>query len=226
MVVELLLQNKELIKTIYALLLIFFCAIIVLKIDRVFKISDYQGLRYLRNSFFFYGLSFVVYFILGNISVSFQQTYSLVNMFLFSFLSIVGSLFLIYSLTWKYFEKKKSHNSLINLRSSFIYLISLILSLKCIFTKELFLLGIFQIFLLGITLILSLKNLLNAKEKNYFLKYYFFAVMFSFVYWVLTTINYSINLSVQLDLLRYSLEGIFYIIFLMGILNLGKNKNG
>ncbi|MFH1521631.1 MAG: hypothetical protein ABIF18_01605, partial [archaeon] len=65
MLYEWILTNKEFLKVAYALIICFICAIIVLKTDRMFKLSDYQGLRYFRNAFFFYGLAFVVRFILG-----------------------------------------------------------------------------------------------------------------------------------------------------------------
>jgi hypothetical protein len=65
MLIEWILVNKEFLKIVYALIILFICAIIVLKTDRLFKLSDYQGLRYFRNSFFFYSLAFFFRFILG-----------------------------------------------------------------------------------------------------------------------------------------------------------------
>lgn len=226
MISELILQNKELIKILYGLALIFICEMVVLKTDRIFKISDYQGLRYLRNSFFFYGLSFIVLFILVKVPVSFEIEYSLITQFLFLFFNMVAGLFLFYSLTWKLFEKKKSHNSLLNLQSNIIYLISFFIAFSCLIFEREYIFIITQIILFSIIFILSLKKVIISKTKIQFTKYYFIAVFFNLLYWIFYFFNALYGLELLGDIFTYVLTAMFYIIFLIGILNSSSKKNG
>ena len=118
MIYDWILTNKEMLKLIYALIICIICAIIVLKTDRLFKLSNHQGIRYLRNAFFFYGSAFFVRFILGttNIVGNYSQFYSVSIKILFEFSIVMAGFFLFYSLIWKRIEKRTQYNSLINFR--------------------------------------------------------------------------------------------------------------
>lgn len=214
------LENKELLRVIYTLFIVSLCAIIVLKTDRIFKLSDYQGLRYFRNAFFFYGIGWIILGILMDIQVSFPVQYSLILQVLYSFTTLTGSLFLLYSLTWKYFEKEKSHNSLFSPKSAVIYLLSLFLGI--ITLKRGVILEFFQIIIFFILLMISLHNQIKSKTK--FTNYYVGGVLLSLFFWSLKAINRVINLDTLGDIIMYLLGSIFYIIFLVGILNSNKNK--
>jgi len=67
---DLIIENKELLKILYALIITVICLFIVIKTNKLFKISSHQGIRYLRNAFFFYGIAFITRYFLG--AVSFQ----------------------------------------------------------------------------------------------------------------------------------------------------------
>jgi hypothetical protein len=219
--IDLILQNTELMTILYAFFIAFICAILVLKIDRMFKISDYQGLRYIRNAFFFYSLSFIILFVLGRGEVNASLIYTKVIWFLFKFLITTAVLFLLYSLIWKKVEKNKSHNSLFNLKSATIYLIALVLSITGthIFYPS-------QIILNIAILSFSLKNLINEKNKYPFLKYYSIAICASLLHW---TTSYLIELGLlnaHTAILSIFGNLAFFLIFLGGILNITRNKNG
>jgi len=94
-------QNRELFRFLYSIIVAFICFIIVLKTDRLFRISSHQGIRYFRNAFFFYGLAFIFRYILGN-PVYFNQM-----RLVFEFFMIMGGFCLFYSLLWKRFEHSK-----------------------------------------------------------------------------------------------------------------------
>jgi hypothetical protein len=219
MAIDIIFQNMELLTLIYAFFITFVCSILILKIDRMFKLSDYQGLRYIRNSFFFYGMAFISLFVLGRLQVQSFQSYPYIIWFLFKFLITSAVLFLLYSLVWKKIEKNKSHNSLFNLRSVSIYSISIILSL--LGTNVFY---ISQIILNLAILSSSIRNLIKEKNKYPFLKYYSIAICASLLHWVS---GYLVELGVQaVSLVIFSIAGnlAFFMIFLGGILNVTKTK--
>ena len=217
MVANFLVHNLELVVILYALLIRSICAFLVLKIDRMFKISDYQGLRYIRNSFFFYGISFLALFVVGKINpVPFPQ-FPQVIWFLFKFFILSATLFLIYSLVWKKVERVKSHNSLLNPRSILIYIVALTLAFV---GGHVF--YITQIILSLSILIISLNNLIKNKNKYPFLKYYFLAICASLLHWAM---SYFLYLGAEFSpLLMGSIVAnlAFFLIFLGGILNISK----
>ena len=53
-------QNKELFKIIYALVIVLICILIVIKTNKLFRLSFHTGIRYFRNTFFFYGIAFAI----------------------------------------------------------------------------------------------------------------------------------------------------------------------
>ena len=57
-------ENKDLLKVFYGLLIGAICVVIVVRTDRLFKISLHQGIRYFRNAFLFYGAAFFSRYIL------------------------------------------------------------------------------------------------------------------------------------------------------------------
>ena len=62
-------ENKDLFRFFYSAIIVFICFIIVMKTDRLFKISSHQGIRYFRNAFLFYGIAFALRYVLGLINI-------------------------------------------------------------------------------------------------------------------------------------------------------------
>ena len=57
-------QNKDLFRLFYSALIVVICFVIVVKTDKLFRISLYQGIRYFRNAFLFYGIAFTLRYFL------------------------------------------------------------------------------------------------------------------------------------------------------------------
>ncbi len=227
MLLEWILLNKENLKIVYALLVLFICSIVVLKTDRLFKLSDYQGLRYFRNSFFFYGLAFFFRFILGVIpNISEKSFYFLNTHFLFEFFIIVAGFFLLYSLVWKNFEKKKLHNSLFNLNAGFFYFSGFLIGFFDFILKSPILMYLSQIILFLIMVIISYLNFSSNKNSSNFLKNYFIIILVGLTSWIL---NLSLryfpieNSVVQIGI--YGLNILFFVFFLYAIIKITGNKN-
>ena len=224
MVIEWIVANKELFKVIYALIILFVCSFITIKADRLFKISDYQGIRYFRNAFFFFGLSIVARFILGPVQTTFPFIFGELTKLFFQFSVLVGTLFLVYSLIWKKIESQKKHHSLFNLNALIFYLIALIVvGLESIFNNFL-LFYIFEICFLLIILIISLKNSLENKKRSSFLKTYVIAIFIWIIAFLIESLKPIIGNSGNVLISIYILNGIFFLLFLGGVRRLSNGK--
>lgn len=224
--------TKELSKMVYALIICFICAAIVLKTDRLFKLSDHQGLRYFRNAFFFYGFSFVIKFILGGISNPLNdpvnnQIFFIITNYLFNFFIIIAGFFLLYSLIWKHIEKEKSYHSLLNFRIGFFYLISFLIVFLDILFETNYFMYFSQIILFATMVIISFKNYMKDGGVHKFLKYYFLTMILGLVAWVLNILAYYfIDWALIIKIHIYIINMFFFLFFLFAISKITNEKNG
>lgn len=213
MLYEWILENRELLKLVYAIVICLVCSNIVLKTDRLFKLSGYQGLRYLRNAFFFYALAFMSKFIFGKLEnpiPNYGQVYfQTINIF-FQFFIIMAGFFLLYSLIWKRIEKEKNYHSLFNVRiGMFSFLAIMIIILNSIIGNNIALYSS-QIILFLIMSGISLSNYLKNGSK-----YYFFVILMGLISWSLNTIAYFFSQSfVMIQIFAHTLNMIFFLLFL------------
>lgn len=174
-------QNKEVLKLSYAVILGLICFFIVLKTDKLFRLSQHRGIQYFRNAFFFYGIGFFVryFFPLFIDNLFFQQ-------YFFEFFFMIGSFSLLYSLVWKNFERYHSnyHTSLFNLNLIVFYLISIIVPILDYFWSFHKVLFIMQMVIFVFASALSFRNYFYSNRKN-FSKYYFLIMFLSLVFWIL-----------------------------------------
>jgi hypothetical protein len=229
MLYEFILENKELLKVVYALIISFICALIVLKTDRMFKLSDHQGLRYFRNAFFFYGLSVIVRFIFGVVSISldYGKIYLLLTKFFFEFFIVSAGFFLLYSLIWRRIEREASHHSILNLRALFFYLLALIFGILDVYFDTNLALYVSQILLFIILSFISYNNYLNGKKGHNFLKYYFFMMLLGLITWIFTMLlDYILDWNKIIQIIVYILNILFFFVFLYLIKKIISRKNG
>jgi hypothetical protein len=228
MLYDWIIANKELVKVIYALIICFICAIVVIKTDRLFKISNYQGLRYFRNAFFFYGVSFLIRFILGGLQIETLFNYEQTIWFLFEFTIITAGFMLLYSLIWKKIENEIKYHSLFNRNMFVIYAISLVITvLDALWNTPLFM-YLSQIVLFIALIKLSYSNFAQSGKESPFLKYYFITMILGLAAWLLNMIlQYYLNWNKVVQMIVYGLNALFFLLFLYGALNIAKNsKNG
>jgi hypothetical protein len=184
----------------------------------MFKISDYQGLRYLRNSFFFYGTALIIRFIIGT------ENYPFMNFF-YEFFLVVASFSLFYSLVWKFLGPIKNYHSLFNLRMSLFYLVSFFISSVDFFLKTSVLLYSSQIIIFFLMGCISYKNYLKDKNQNLFLLFYFIAMCLGFFIGAFNLyFSYWANITSEFIVLIYCMNFFFFLIFLYGLMR--TNKNG
>lgn len=215
---EWIIGNKELLKIFYALIIGIVCFFIVLKTDRLFRISLHQGIRYFRNAFLFYGLAFIIRYFIGA-QYFYGKNYSFIIKGAFEYLLIMAGFFLLYSLLWKKFEGSRSdYSSLFNSRIFLFYLMAFILVFLDYLWRTYYFMFFSQIILFLYASIISYLNYKKNGKKYRFLKFYFMAMMFSLAAWLLNSIA-ALYLEWNQGVLMgvYLLNIIIFLLFLYGV---------
>ena len=209
-------ENKELIKIFYALAIVFICAIIVFKTDRLFRLSSHNGIRYLRNAFLFYGLGFISRYFLGLFS-----DYKFLSLTIFKCFFIMAGFFLLYSLLWKKIETAKADysSSLFNLNILIFYIMSFIIVFLDYLWKTGFIMFCSQIILFAFISIIAYINYRKNGRRHKFLKFYFIAMMLSLIAWSLNALTLLlIDLNQGILIIIYLLNLIIFLLFLYGVI--------
>jgi len=214
-------ENIELFRFFYSMLIAFICLVIVIKTDRLFRISFHQGIRYFRNAFFFYGVAFILRYLLTDTPYFF-----LIRAF-FQFFIIMAGFFLLYSLLWKRFEKSKgSKSSFFNPVIFIFYMITLIIISLDYLWNVYYFMFFSQIILFGIATIISYKNYRQKGAEYNFLKLYFIVMVLNFFAWIFNLV-FGTFFGWRLRWLAnvYALNIIVFLIFLYGVIKLTKKQN-
>jgi hypothetical protein len=213
-------QNKELVKLIYSFLIIFICLMIVLKTDKLFRLSKHKGIRYFRNAFFFYGIGFFVRYYFGT------NNYPYLTNFVFEYFLIMAGFFLLYSLLWKKIEgyHETYSSSLFNSRIFLFHLMALLIVILDFIWGFYYSLFISQIILFGFASIISFNNYFKNKKYKKIPRLYFLAMFLSLIAWILNALtnalfsgNYNIIITI------YILNIIIFLLFLYGVYLVRKN---
>ena len=219
-------QNKEILKIFYAIIIIFICLVIVVKTHRLFHLSLHRGIRYFRNAFFFYGIGFFIRYILGAefIYGFFDGIYYSTIEFLFEFFLVMGGFFLIYSLLWKKFEGKfNPFSSFFHFRIAVFYFMSLIVVLLDNIWETYYFMFFSQIIIFIIASIIAYNNYRKNVKPGKFLKFYFIAMVLSLIAWLLNAL-----IALILDWNKIIQSGIYIInlavffLFLYGVIKFTK----
>ena len=217
--------NREFFRLFYMTLIGFICFIIAIKTHKLFRISLHQGIRYFRNAFFFYGLGFILKYILG--IASFNGTYSTLTRGIFEFFLLMGGFFLLYSLIWKKFENsiENAHSSLFNLRAIIFYLLALIIVLlDFLWRGYSFMFGV-QIIIFVYASIISYNNYMQRGSKHKFLKLYFCVMLLNLFAWTLNFIVatfYNWNKMWVVNI--HALNILIFLLFLFGVIKVTKKS--
>ncbi|MBU0894209.1 MAG: hypothetical protein KKF48_03670 [Nanoarchaeota archaeon] len=218
--------NKELFKIFYALIILIICIVIVLKTNRLFKLSLHPGIRYFRNAFFFYGIGFLIRYFIGTPFVYeniLPNSHAFINL-AFEFFLVMGGFFLLYSLLWKRFETDvPSFSSLFNSRILILYAITIIAVILDSLWKMNYIMFVSQIIIFIFASVISYSNLIKSKNKHMFLKYYFTAMSLSLIAWILNALAalyFEWNNIILVNI--YVLNMIVFLLFLYGVIKVTK----
>ncbi len=216
MVYEWIIANKELIKIFYALIIVFICAVIVLKTDRLFRLSSHKGIRYFRNAFFFFGIGFIIRYFFGVL-----PNYRFIITIIFEYFLIMAGFFLLYSLLWKKIEASGSdyYSSLFNAKIFIFYVMSFVIVLLDYLWGTYYLMFSSQIILFSLASIISYANYKKNGKRHKFLKFYFIAMMLSLVAWMLNALaSLLLNWHQGILIVIYLLNIIIFLLFLFGVI--------
>ena len=221
---DLIIQNKEFLKVFYAFIIGIICLIIVLKTNRLFKLSSYQGIRYFRNAFFFYGLAFIIRYFFIEI-----PRYIFLTQILFESFLIMAGFSLLYSLLWKRFEgdndSDRNMNSLFNARFIIFYSLALIIAVLDYLWKTYYFMFLLQIIIFSYAVSFSYSNYKKNSGKE-FSKLYFIAIALNFIAWFLNFIAatfFEWNQAIMINI--YIINIVIFFLFLYGIFKLTKKIN-
>ncbi len=221
-------ENKEIFKLIYAVIIIFICGVIVFKSDRLFRLSLHKGIRYFRNAFLFFGLGFLIRYVFSS-SLIYEKisAYARISNFLFEYFLIMAGFFLLYSLLWKRIEVANESylSSLFNARVAIFHLMALVLAFLDQLWNAYYFMFFSQILLFAAASFISYKNYSRNGSKHKFLKFYFAAMVLAFVAWTLNTLTAILLNWNQIALINvYVLNIVFFLLFLYGIIRVTKIK--
>lgn len=225
---NLIIENKELLKIFYALTITAICVFIVIKTNKLFRISLHQGIRYLRNAFFFYGIAFIVRYFLG--AIYFQgdlnNIYNFLMRIAFEFFIITAGFFLLYSLLWKRIKSSEiNFSSLFNRGVAIFYAMAFIIAFLDYLWGISYFMFFSQIILFACASIISFANYKKNGRKHKFLKFYFMAMVLSFVAWVLNALAVLyFNWNQGLIMNIYGINIVFFLLFLYGVIKVTKIK--
>lgn len=216
-------ENKELIKIFYGLILGLICFIIVLRTDKLFRLSLHQGIRYFRNAFLFYTLAFVARFLLGALaSYGYITTYAFSIKIIFEFFLVMAGFFLLYSLLWKKFEpgEKPYDSSLLNKNILIFYIMAFVIVILDYLWQVYYFMFSSQIFIFIFGIIVSYINYKKNGSRHKFLKFYFVAMVLSLLAWILNSVLAFFDWRKEILINVYVLNLIFFLLFLYGVIKI------
>ena len=226
---EFFIENKEWLKIVYSLLITIICAIIVIKTDKLHKLSLHQGIRYFRNAFFFYGIAFIIRYIGGAFFTYVHlSNYSILINIFFEYFVIMAGFFLLYSLLWKKVETSSIHSrsSLFNLKIALFYLMTFIIVSLDFIWKAYYFMFASQILLFAFAVGISYSNYKNNGKKHSFLKFYFIAMVLSLIAWILNSlIALSLDWNQGILMNIYGINIIIFVLFLYGVVKITNINN-
>lgn len=202
--------------------------------NKLYKLSEYKGLRIFSLSFLFFSITYLVVYLPYFIDILFLRNYMSLNFFMYYYLIFVflsffflslASLFLVYSLMWKDFEKSKLLTLIRNskLKNNFIkknsdYIIINIYAIAFAFLglfKNLYFVIIMLVILIyaGIQSYSHYKKIRLENRKNTFAQFYFFAIVLAFMgYFGNFLLNFFPYIEVYVEMMIITI----FIIFLFG----------
>lgn len=214
-------ENKELLKVIYGLIILLICFVIVVKTHKLFRLSLHQGIRYFRNAFLFYGLAFLSRYILGALATyGYITYYTFAIKIFFEFFLVMAGFFLLYSLLWKKMEPKPYDSSLFNPTIFLFYLMTFVVVALDYLWWTYYFMFLSQILLFIFTSGISYVNYQKNKGRHKFIKFYFASMVLSLLAWILNSALEYFEWSKGILINIYFLNIIFFLLFLWGVIKI------
>lgn len=148
----------------FTVIAVIFCFLIYFKTKEIYVLTKYEGIKYFRDAFLFFGMSYVIRFLFGLVIVSTMELevyiprkiFVLIFILPLGYFSTIGIFYLVFSSVWKKF---KSRTLMI-----FGHSVAVLLSVISLITRSHLILLVFQSALLILAVILS--GVIRKKEKK------------------------------------------------------------
>lgn len=217
---QIILANKELLKVIYALAISLICMFIVVKTDKIYKLSLHEGLRYFRNAFFFYALAFLARYLFGVLFPTINYT---IIFPIFEYLIVLAGFFLLYSLTWKKFNPTETgHSSFINSNVIIFHAMAILVAVLDTLLGTFNFMFYSQIIIFFYASLIAYSNY-SKNPKRKFLKFYFVAMLFELSIWILNLLTATLFSFNRMLLLNIGIINvIFFLLILYGVVKVTK----
>ncbi len=194
---------------------------IVFITNHFYRLSEYKGIKFFRDSFIYFSLAFGIILLLKillyNYFMFFQEHIFiiLIGSFLINYAFSMAGFSLVYSLVWKNFGKN---------RFIWIYIFSIIISLLSLIFN-IYILFFSQIIVLCYGIFIAFSNYEKSKaiNKNDFSQFFLIAFILTFIGYVANTASeYFNSFFSNTELIVSLLNLMVFVIFLIGILNVLK----
>lgn len=169
------------IELFYTLIIIILCFVIYYKTEEMYNLTKYNGIKYFRYAFLFFGLSYLSRIFIHLIKLSiFAFDFIIPHQFVFpifmipvGYFSTMAILFLTYSLIWKKFK----FNKFIKIAN----ILAIVISISAFMYHTPFILSFIQLPLIFILLYILLKKHSNKKKNNTLTLYFLIAI-----FWIIS----------------------------------------
>ncbi len=155
------------IEIIYTIIVVFLCLLIYYKTKEIYNLTRYKGIKYFRNAFLLFGLSYAIRFLLHFLMLSIiafdfiipRRMFGPLVMIPTGYLSTMAIFYLAYTTIWK---KIKYEDFLI-----FSNFLAILVSLVAFFSRSHILLTTLQLVLLVLTILISYRKPKKVKRKTH-----------------------------------------------------------
>lgn len=174
---------------IYSFVIIIASLMIYFATKEIYNLSSHKGIKYLRESFLFFAIAFFfrsfikLFFILSSPSGVFElyrAEFQMFSLLIFIYFSLIAIFYLLYSLTWKKFNKRKV--------PLFLHLGVSLISIFLIGFNNVSLYILINILILILIIFVSVYSYKNSKRQKNNLKLYTIYFLL-FVFWALNAID-------------------------------------
>ena len=206
------------IELIYSLVVILSCFLIYIKTKELYDLTSYKGVKYFRNTFLFFGITYFVRFILHLVFISridrvFFKSIGLfeIAFFIMSYSSTMALIYLIYSVFWKELNNKFFSNI------KYFNLIALIMAFISIIIRVPLAIFIFQAFIILLLIIIGYSLYKKKKHKGNLSQLYLVYVLI-FILWIVSNIlEFITYFSPAIGLIVYALSILSFVIILLKV---------
>ena len=171
---------EVLIEVVYSLIVSLSCFFIYFKTKELYELTSYRGLKYFRNTFLFFGISFLIRLLLHFVRPFERNPFLLrplsmltldIAFFIMVYCSSMALIYIIYSVLWKKLDKKWFSKTYL------FHTVSILLAMLSVILRTPVIIFIFQAMLFISLIVLGYHNYKKGNNKNSFSHLYLIYIL-------------------------------------------------